>query len=87
MDFDWKGVKKLLTEKYDYTVYQYKHYESIFTRFYQGYILPKKFGVDKRKAHLSTLIRSNFITREEALHELSLPPYPIDQQNDDKNTF
>ena len=52
-----------------------KHYESIFTRFYQGYILPTKFGVDKRKAHLSSLIRTGQMTRQEALAELSKPPY------------
>ena len=84
LDFDWKGVKKMLTEKYDYTVYQYKHYESIFTRFYQGYILPKKFAVDKRKAHLSTLVRSGFITKQEAIEELKGPPYPLEQQANDK---
>ena len=47
---------KLLQREYGYKPYPYKHYESIFTRFYQGYILPKKFGYDKRKVHLSTLI-------------------------------
>src|SRR5690606_9189727 len=45
-----------LTEKFGYKPYPYKHYESIFTRFYQGYILPNKFGVDKRRLHLGTLV-------------------------------
>lgn len=52
-----------------------KHYESVFTRFYQGYILPEKFGVDKRKAHLTNLIFSGQISKEEALLELALPIY------------
>jgi len=85
VDYDWHEVKKMLTEKYNYTPYQYKHYESIFTRFYQGYILPRKFNIDKRLAHLSTLVRSGYISRNEALKELNKPPYPIEQQEEDKN--
>lgn len=52
-----------------------KHYESVFTRFYQGCILPQKFGVDKRRAHLSSLILAGEITRAEAVSELQQPPY------------
>ena len=47
---------KILQTKFNYKPYPYKHYESILTRFYQGFILPEKFNVDKRKVHLSTLI-------------------------------
>lgn len=83
-DYKLQDVVKLLKEEYNYVPYQYKHYESIFTRFYQGYILPKKFNVDKRKAHLSTRIRSGFITREEAMDLLATPTYPIQQQIEDK---
>ena len=61
-----------------------KHYESIYTRFFQGYILPKKFNIDKRRAHLSSLIRSGQTTREEALEEMSTPTYPEDMQRDDR---
>ena len=61
-----------------------KHYESLFTRFYQGYILPRKFNIDKRKAHLSNLILSEQITRAEALAELAKPPYDPEQQLKDK---
>src|SRR5262249_45320446 len=47
------------------------------TRFYQGYILPKKFGVDKRKSHLSTLVCSGQMTRAEAAAEFKArEPYP-----------
>jgi hypothetical protein len=53
--------------------YGNKHDESVFTKFYQDVILPRKFNVDKRKAHLSSLICSGQITREEALFELSKP--------------
>lgn len=58
---------EILQQNYRYKPYPYKHYESILTRFYQGYLLPEKFNVDKRKLHLSTLIISGQITRENAL--------------------
>lgn len=83
LGFDLNHVKKKLSTEYDYKVYEYKHYESIFTRFYQGYILPSKFKVDKRKAHLSNLIMAGFITRDEALAELKKPTYPPDLQKSD----
>ena len=69
-----------LIDKYDYTPYPYKHYESIFTRFYQGYILPNKFNIDKRKIHLSTLIMTGQLTRREALMKLNESPYPDEEQ-------
>ncbi len=75
---------QLLKTKYNYKPYQYKHYESTFTKFYQGYILVKKWGIDKRKAHLSARINSGFIKREEALLLLNEPPYPVNEQEDDK---
>ena len=84
IDYNYNEVIELLKKEYNYAPYLRKHYESIFTRFYQGYILPKKFNVDKRKAHLSTKIRSKIITREEALYQLNIPPYPIEQQEEDK---
>tara|TARA_R100001143_G_C3360947_1_gene135575 strand:+ start:14247 stop:15353 length:1107 start_codon:yes stop_codon:yes gene_type:complete len=65
----------LLENKFGYKRYPYKHYESIFTRFYQGYILPEKFNVDKRLVHLSTLILSDQLTRKEALEQLEESPY------------
>jgi len=68
-------VKKKIQEELGWRDYGGKHFESIFTRFYQGYILPEKFGVDKRKAHLSNLIYAGQITKEEALCELQEPPY------------
>ena len=76
--FDYKkeDALKLLESKYDFKPYGYKHYESIFTRFYQAYILPKKFGVDKRKLHLSNLIITNQLDRDKALNILKQSPYP-----------
>lgn len=75
--FDYKKEEAMdfLVENYQYKKYPYKHYESVFTRFYQGYILPTKFDIDKRKLHLSTLIISNQMTREEAIKDLERIPY------------
>lgn len=67
----------LLTEKYRYTPYGEKHAESFFTKWFQNFYLFEKFGIDKRKAHLSSLILSGQVTREEALEELQKnPEYP-----------
>ena len=60
---------------FDWRYYGGKHYESTFTKFYQAYILPNKFNVDKRKAHLSALIRNGEIDREAARSELEKPLY------------
>jgi len=69
LEYNKLEVKKLLTQQYGWRDYGGKHYENIFTRFYQGYILPEKFGIDKRKAHLSHLICSGQKSREEAIFE------------------
>jgi N-acetyl sugar amidotransferase len=84
IDFNKADAKKLLIERYGWRDYGGKHYESIFTRFYQGYILPRKFGIDKRKAHLSNLILSGEMTREQALAELQQPTYDERLQQQDK---
>ena len=68
-----------LSQKFQFKKYKNKHYESVFTRFYQGYLLPKKFNVDKRILHLSTLIISEQISRNDAIEEISKSPYPSDE--------
>jgi N-acetyl sugar amidotransferase len=77
-------IKRIIAEELGWRDYGGKHHESVFTRFYQGYILPVKFNVDKRKAHLSNLVFSGQITREEAVEELAHPTYPLDMQKSDK---
>jgi len=84
MPYDKVQVKKEITEKLSWRDYGGKHYESIFTRFYQGYILPAKFHIDKRKAHLSTLIFSGQMTKAEAMEELQKPNYDAEQMATDK---
>jgi len=80
IDYKKDEALKVLTEKFDYKPYKYKHYESVFTRFYQGYILPKKWGIDKRKVHLSNLILTGQMTRDEAIDELKKEPYPSEEE-------
>lgn len=64
----------LLSKEFDWRYYGGKHFESVFTKFYQAYILPRKFGVDKRRCHLSDLLMNGEITRDEALKELATAP-------------
>lgn len=75
MDYNKDAAKELLITKYGWKDYGGKHCESFYTKFYQSYILPEKFGYDKRRAHLSSLIVSGRITREDALKELKHSSY------------
>jgi len=77
-------AKKLIINELGWRDYGGKHYESVFTRFFQGYYLPVKFGYDKRLAHLSSLINAGQMTREEAVEELALPTYDRQLQENDK---
>lgn len=83
IDYDKNEAMRVLTEELGWQYYGGKHHESIYTRFYQGYVLPKKFGIDKRYGHLSDLINAGQLTREQALEEMKQPPYPEAQQLDD----
>ncbi|MEP6728689.1 MAG: N-acetyl sugar amidotransferase [Bacteroidota bacterium] len=82
--YNKKEVKELIKKELDWRDYGGKHYESTFTKFYQAYILPDKFKIDKRKAHLSTLICSGQITKDEALKELEQPLYNEKELEQDK---
>ena len=84
IDYSKAGAKKLLMGELGWRDYGGKHYESVFTRFYQGYVLPKKFNIDKRRAHLSTLILNGEITRDEAFAELQQPTYDEGLQAEDR---
>lgn len=87
-DFNKNQAIGELQLNYGYRPYPYKHYESIFTRFYQGYILPNKFSVDKRRLHLSTLVAAGQMGRTEALIDLKGIPYPsIESLEEDKRYF
>lgn len=83
INFNKAEAKRALIEKLDWRDYGGKHYESVFTKFYQAHILPTKFHVDKRRAHLSSLINSGQITREQALKELEKPLYDPKELKED----
>jgi N-acetyl sugar amidotransferase len=76
IDYNKEKVIELLEKEFGWKRYGGKHHESIFTRFFQGYILLNKNNYDKRKDHFSNLIMSGQISRGDALHELSKHPYP-----------
>ena len=79
MPYIRKNAIRELEDNTGWKSYGDKHHESIFTKFFQGYYLPTKFGFDKRKAHLSCLILSGQISRKEALNTLSNPPYDLNE--------
>ena len=83
MEYDKSVALTLLKETVSYKEYGRKHGESIFTKFYQNYYLPLKFGYDKRKPHLSSMILSGQMTREEALSLLEEPLYELQESNSD----
>ena len=68
-----KDAENLLQTKFGWEPFQHKHHESRFTRFYEDYWLPRKFGFEKRRAHFSSLILTGQMTREEALERISKP--------------
>ena len=70
-----KDAMQLMSDLYDWKPYPQKHFESRFTRFFEGYWLPTRFGFDMRRVDLSSLILTNQISREEALEELNKPTY------------
>jgi len=73
----------IMTRELGWTYYGGKHHESRFTKFFQGYYLPHKFGFDKRRAHLSSLVISGQMTRDRALEEIKSDVYTEAELNDD----
>ena len=82
----FKAIKEL-KDYFGWEEYEGKHYESNFTKFYQSYILPTKFKVDKRKSHLSALIRSGQITKSKAIEEIEKPLFKGNQLQLEKEYF
>ena len=84
LEINFEEMKKDISNEFNWVEYDHKHGESFFTSFYQRYILPKKFNIDKRRAHLSSLICSEQITRNEAIKEVSKNLYTnkIEEEND-----
>ena len=83
MNYNKQEAKKVLINELNWRDYGGKHYESVFTKFFQAHYLPEKFGFDKRKAHISSLIVSGQMTREEGLKEIAEPLYNADELQKD----
>lgn len=73
LPYEKKAAKEIISKELEWRDYGGKHYESVFTRFFQAYYLPVKFGFDKRRAHLASLVVSGQMSRDEALAEMTLP--------------
>lgn len=79
-----KAAMETLEKEFGWQYYGGKHFESRFTRFFQACYLPEKFGYDKKRAHLSSLIAGGEMTREEALKEMAdTSAYPKEQMMED----
>ena len=85
VSFIKKDALELLQSEYNWKPYNEKHYESRFTKFYEGYWLPERFGYDTRKVQYSSLILTGQMTREEANEKLSIPAYNTDTIDDEFN--
>ena len=84
MPYQKEQTLQFLTDKIGYQGYKQKHNESRFTKFFQNYYLPNKFGQDKRRPHLSSRILSGELSRDDALKELLIPLYDCHELNEDK---
>jgi hypothetical protein len=83
MPYIKEDALKLLEIEYGWTPYPQKHFESRFTKFYEGYWLPERFGFDTRRVQYSSLILTGQLTREEAIKKLQKPafnPETIDEE-------
>ncbi len=87
MPYDKTAALKELEETVGYKPYPRKHGESLFTKVFQNYYLPKKFGMDKRRPHLASLIVSGQMTRDQALSKLDEPLYDPAELEIDINYF
>ncbi|MGW9627087.1 N-acetyl sugar amidotransferase [Microbacterium sp. NPDC055521] len=76
MPYRYLEAKKVIAAEVGWRDYGGKHYESVFTRYFQGFYLPTKFGYDKRLAHYSSLILSGQMTRDAALEAMQSSNYP-----------
>jgi len=76
---------KLLAKEYGWKPYPQKHFESRFTKFFEGYWLPERFGFDTRRVQYSSLILTGQMTRDEALEKLKKPAYDLTKIDDEFN--
>jgi hypothetical protein len=85
MPFIKEDALDILTKEYGWTPYPQKHFESIFTKFFEGYWLPERFGFDTRRVQFSSLILTGQMKREDALNMLESPAYNTETIEEDFN--
>lgn len=83
LPYNKSNATDVLTKEYNWLPYEQKHFESRYTKFYEGFWLPKRFGFDTRKVQYSSLILTGQMTREEALDKLIKPVYTDDEARED----
>jgi len=83
IDYQKDKAVELLENELDWKYYGGKHHESRFTKFYQNYYLPEKFGISKKRAHLSSMIISGQINREAAVNLMNENDYTVQEAHDD----
>lgn len=83
MPYNKAEALEFLHDEYGWTPYPQKHFESRFTKFYEGYWLPERFGFDPRRIQFSSLIVSGQMTRDEAIELLKKPAYDPETIEDD----
>lgn len=86
IDYVKEDAVQILEQELGWQNYGGKHHESVYTKFFQAYILPKKFGFDKRRMHLSSLICAGQISREEALQEMERVVY-TERECEEEKTY
>lgn len=84
IDYNKDEAQSVISSELGWRDYGGKHHESIYTRFFQGVILPTKFGIDKRYGHFSDLINAGQLDRDEALDLLKAPTYDPELQRQDR---
>lgn len=85
VSFNSEVAARMLSDELDWRAYGGKHYESRFTRFFQGYILPTRFGFNKKRAHLSSLVLSGSLSRLQALEKMEESEYPLSLMAEDRD--
>jgi hypothetical protein len=85
INYNKNNAISILEEKYGWKKYPQKHFESRFTKFYEGYWLPKRFGYDTRRVQFSSLILTGQMSRNEAIEQLQLPAYNPQTIDDEFN--
>jgi N-acetyl sugar amidotransferase len=84
LDYDKQAALEILETKLGWRNYESKHYESIYTRFYMGYFLPKKYGFEYKRLHLASLVWSGQLSRQQALELVEEDEYPAELQEQDR---